>query len=61
MMTIEKAVRIVSDLHHFYRKIPKVSRERPMEDRGGMDRQERQHRGCEGTLESSGNLSASHR
>jgi len=61
MMTIEKAVRIVSDLYDFYRKIPKVSRERPMVDRNGTDRQERQHRGCEGTLESSGNPSVSRR
>ena len=32
MTRIEKAVRIVSDLHEFYRKIPKVSNHSPVRD-----------------------------
>jgi len=32
MMKIEKAVKIVSDLYEFYRKIPKVSNSNPVSD-----------------------------
>ena len=32
MTRIEKAVKIVSDLYDFYRKIPKVSNQSPMRD-----------------------------
>jgi hypothetical protein len=32
MTRIEKAVKIVSDLYDFYRKIPKISSQRPVRD-----------------------------
>lgn len=61
MMTIDKAVRIVSDLHHFYRRIPKLSRPRPVKGSDEKHRQVPQQTLRERTVASSENHLASHR